>query len=187
MTRYKGLFPRLFMDRMGGSGRPAWFVLLLAAMASAAAYVVVWAAIVALVWSQGRMGYSPAVVAFCLAFIWAESTLWFHAVYLLRARLGNVEGAVERRFEVWGGPVFMLALFLIKAMWLAIKYFAAPLVPFMLVIELHNVPVVGPAICNALCVALLLYPAACVLFYAIGRRRVQSRPIAAREEEADER
>ena len=187
MTRYKGLLPRLFMDRMGGSGRPAWFVLLLAAMASAAAYVAVWAAIVVFVWSQGRMGYEPAVVVFCLAFLWAESTLWFHAVYLLRGRLGSTESAVGTKLEVWGGPVFMFALFLIKAMWLAIKYFAAPLIPFMLVIELRNVPVVGPAVCNALCVALLLYPAVCAVVYAVGRRGAGSRPMATREERADGR
>ena len=49
MRDMKGFFPNLFLGWLGpGGGRPAWLVMLLAAMASGALYTVAWAVLVLL-------------------------------------------------------------------------------------------------------------------------------------------
>lgn len=162
MRNMKGFFPNLFLAWPGVSGqRPAWFIMLLAAMASGGVYAAAGLALMLLAASTEGEGPSPAMAALFSCLLWGASTLWYHLVYLLAYRRAAAEGAsggIERRYSVWGGPLFLLIVFVSKALWLLLKYAAAPLIPFALVIEVRDAPGPGAVAGDALCVALMLYP-----------------------------
>lgn len=178
MARRMGFFPNLFLETLGVSERrPAWFVLLLSAMATAALYAACLAAI-ALLGSRSRGGptpLAPAQFAFTILFIWAEATLWYHLVYVAKYHWeGMGETVEERHVEFWGSAPVMLVLLTLKLLWFAFKYAVAPLLPIFLVIVLQEIPDIGPVLRDATCVVFILYPIACATLYllrhgAIGR------------------
>lgn len=80
MRDMKGFFPNLFLGWLGpGGGRPAWLVMLLAAMASGALYTVAWAVLVLLARGGALFaeeGASAAAAALLALLLWGSSTLW---------------------------------------------------------------------------------------------------------------
>ena len=159
--------------------RPAWYVMLLAATASGTAYAAAWLAAMILSPAFSASGEPlPAVMIALIALtMWGSSTLWYHLLYLVWYRRASAEGAepgAETSYSVWGGPVFMLAMLLLKLLWVLLKYVFAPIIPFALIVELRNVPVVGVAVCNVACVALMLYPLIALGVHAARRARLRA-------------
>ena len=172
MAKKRAFLPNLFLRSVGVSEtRPAWFVMLLAAMVTAAVYVAAWIAFALFLITQGtewKMG--PAVTAILVAFIWGEATLWYHLVYLAQWRFSNDEERPERHVEIWGDLIFMAILALLKLIWICLKYIMAPLIPCMLVFELLKIPGIGDAVCSIACILLALYPVFGVAAYIVSGR-----------------
>lgn len=171
MARRMGFFPNLFLETLGVSERrPAWFVLFLSAMATAVLYTICFV-VIALLGSQGRNSFSSlsvVQVVLTILFVWAEATLWYHLVYVVRYHWAGADETVgETRVEVWGSTYVMLVLLVLKWLWFAFKYAAAPLIPILLVIALQEIPGTGPALRDAACVAFMFYPVACIAAYLV--------------------
>ena len=178
LRKTKGLVPRYFLMRFGvDEQRPAWYVMFLAAMASGAVYATAWLAVMILLPFFSTSGGSiPAVMVILLTLtLWGSSTLWYHLLYLVwyrRSKAAGPKPETETSYSVWGGLVFMFVILLLKLMWVLLKYICAPMIPFMLIVELRNIPLVGTAVCNIACVALMLYPLIMLgIRRAIGHRR----------------
>lgn len=142
MTRQMGFFPSFFLKALGVSERrPAWFVLFLSAMATAALYTLCFTAL-ALLGSRDESFVSslvPAQMVLTVLFIWAEATLWYHLVYVVRYHWAGADETVgETRVEVWGSTYVMLVLLVLKWLWFVFKYAVAPLLPLFLVIALQR-------------------------------------------------
>ena len=171
MARRMGFFPSFFLRTLGVSERrPAWFVLFLSAMATAALYTLCFT-VLALLGSRGGSTISslaPAQIVLTVLFIWAEATLWYHLVYVVRYHwAGTDQTAGETRLEVWGSASVTLVLLFLKWLWFVFKYAVAPLLPLFLVIALQEIPGTGPMLRDATCVAFLLYPVACIVVYLV--------------------
>lgn len=171
MSASKGYIPRTFLQRLGVSkARPAWFVLFLAAVTTAA----IWAGalILFLLLTQLFVTDNPGPISswgplnwlggFLL--LWDMAVLWYHVVYLVGYKLGSWDDdrVVERRLEVWGSPIFMLLAFTAWLLWLVIKYVAAPMPPLVLPSLLG----LDRSITEPLLITVLLYPVAILLLYA---------------------
>ena len=171
MARRMGVFPNLFLETLGVSERrPAWFVLLLSAMATAVLYTICFV-VIALLGSQGMNSFSSlsvVQVVLTILFVWAEATLWYHIVYIVRyhwTRMG--ESSEGSRVEFWGSAPVIIVLLIFKWLWFAFKYAVAPLIPIFLVIALQEIPGAGPALRDATCVAFMFYPVACIAVYLV--------------------
>lgn len=182
MHSMKGLVPRLFLTQIGVDARhPAWFVMLLAAMVSGAVYSAAWLVAMLFLPTVSLSAGEPVpvgVVALLTLTMWGTSTLWYHVLYLVwyrRSRTAGTGMGVESHYSVWGGPLSMILVLLAKMVWMLLKYVVAPLIPFMLVVELRSIPGIGAAICNVACVALTLYPVIALACYAVGRTRQRPR------------
>lgn len=149
MARQRGFFPNFFLEAVGVSEtRPAWFIMLLAAMATAAVWAGGWVAFYVAgqsmpSWTGDPLG--PGTLVAMLLLFWAIAVPWYHVVYQLgygRTRLNNEESeAKETRWEVWGGGVlFWAAYLMLRLVWAVLKYVAAPFIPIVLADALRDVP-----------------------------------------------
>lgn len=176
MTRRIGLFPNFFLEAMGvGRRRSAWFVMLVAAMATAALYTACFMALALAAQSRGDASstLTAAQGIFFVLLLWASATIWYHLAYVAKYHWASVaDEPGETRFEFWGSTLIVLALLALRAMWVIIKYAFAPLLPLLLVTSLRYVPGAGPALLDIACIATLLYPVAGVALYLLrhGRR-----------------
>lgn len=174
MSASKGYIPRTFLQRLGVSKtRPAWFVLFLAAVTTAG----IWAGALILFLLLARLflgnglgpisSWGPLNWLGGFLLLWDMAVLWYHVVYLIGHRLdGWDEGhTVEHRLELWGSPLFMLLAATARLLWLAMKYVAAPMLPFLLAATFRQTTGIEDAPVDLLCMAVLIYPVIVLLVY----------------------
>lgn len=175
MSASRGYIPRTFLQRLGVSKvRPAWFVLFLAAVVTAAIWAgaLVLLLFIARLFGTGGTGaissWGPLSWLEGYLLLWDMAVLWYHVVYLVGHRLGSWdEGrAGGRRLEVWGGPLFMALTATARLLWLVMKYVAAPMLPLLLAATFRQTTGIESAPVDLLCMAVLAYPAAVLLAYA---------------------
>lgn len=180
MRRRGAFFPNFFLEAVGVSEtRPAWFIMLLAAMATAAVWAGAWVAFFALLQSTpGWTGEKFQLPMFLLMFLlfWAISVSWYHVIYLWGLRKERYdEPATETRWEVWGSLPFMIILFIVKIMWVIAKYAIAPFIPMIIADGLRSIPTVGGALANVAIIVVVAYPLIALALYALWRLRAKAK------------
>ena len=187
MSASRGYIPRTFLQRLDVSkGRPAWFVLFLAAVATAAIWAgaLVLLLLLAQLFGSGGTGvissWGPLNWLGGFRLLWDMAVLWYHLAYLVGHRLGRWDEGrtVERRLEVWGGPLSMVLAATARLLWLVMKYVAAPMLPFLLAATFRQTTGIESAPVDLLCLAVLAYPAAVLLVYAVRTIVARSRGAA---------
>lgn len=175
MSASRGYIPRTFLQRLGTSkARPAWFILFLAAVATAAVWagaLVLFLLLTQLLVADGSgtiSSWGPLNWLGGFLLLWDMAVLWYHIVYLVGHRLGSWdEGrAAGRRLEVWGSPLFMALTATARLLWLVMKYVAAPMLPLLLTATFRETTGIESAPVDLLCMAVLAYPAVVLLAYA---------------------
>lgn len=194
--KIKGFVPNLFLSHLGVSEkRPAWYVMLLAAMASGALYTAFWLAVFIIIPLISTSYKSPfigsalyyIIVVFMMVAFWGSSTLWYHLIYLRwykqQTAPKDEEDEPRATYGILGTPLFWL---LAAVCWLMLKLiliFVPPLIPFIFVIDLlgrglGSLPVVGNVLFVIILLALMLYPFIALGVHAVGRRRSRNRELS---------
>ncbi|WP_019238288.1 MULTISPECIES: hypothetical protein [Enorma] len=179
MAHLKNFFPNLFMKSVSVSAtRPPWFVLLLAAMATAAVWAGAWVLLMLLLQqateADAGNALQPGMFIAMFFLFWALAVPWYHIIYLwsLRTTHGNeTPDTTETHWEVWGSLPFMIVLMLIKVFWLVIKYVFAPFLPLLIADSLRMVPTFGNALANTAIVLVAAYPLIALAVYAVWKHR----------------